>query len=95
MKQPHSQARSRFTSWIRVFAFVALLATRWPATASSGPPPLKGYITELPPESASERAARHQKVAERRAGTIVIVHRGASAFAPENTLEAYAAAIRG
>src|SRR5262249_47245803 len=29
----------------------------------------------------------------RRAGTVVICHRGASAFAPENTLEAYSAAL--
>ena len=93
MKQSHSHSASRFTSWIEVFALVVLLATRWPAGAGSGPPPLKGYITELPPELASERAVRHQKVAERRAGTIIIVHRGAAAFAPENTLEAYAAAM--
>ena len=45
------------------------------------------------PESAPEREARHRKIAERRSGPIVIVHRGASALAPENTLEAYAAAM--
>lgn len=55
--------------------------------------PIKGYIATLPAESAAEREARHALVAARRAGPIVIVHRGASAFAPENTLEAYAAAI--
>jgi hypothetical protein len=75
-----------------VFALVASLVAGWPTAAEAGPRPLKGYITNLPPESASESAARHQRVAERRAGTIVIVHRGATAFAPENTLEAYAAA---
>jgi glycerophosphoryl diester phosphodiesterase len=51
------------------------------------------YINELPPETASAREKRHQHISERRAGTIVIVHRGASAFAPENTLEACAAAM--
>jgi len=32
------------------------------------------------PESAPEREARHRKIAERRGGPIVIVHRGASAL---------------
>ena len=36
---------------------------------------------------------RHKKIAERRSRPVVIVHRGAWAFAPENTLEAYAAAM--
>jgi hypothetical protein len=44
-------------------------------------------------ETPEEREARHQKIAERRSGPIVIIHRGAWAFAPENTLEAYAAAM--
>ena len=47
----------------------------------------------VPPEPAVARLARHERVAARRAGTLVICHRGASAFAPENTLEAYAAAM--
>src|SRR3954464_1592775 len=51
------------------------------------------FVRELKPESSASRAARHQLVAKRRAGPIVIVHRGASAIAPENTLEAYAAAM--
>jgi glycerophosphoryl diester phosphodiesterase len=54
---------------------------------------LSGYITSIPPESAEHREARHKKIAERRAGPAVIVHRGAWAFAPENTLEAYSAAM--
>jgi hypothetical protein len=53
----------------------------------------KGYITAIPPESSESRAARHRKIAQRRSGPTVIVHRGAWAFAPENTLEAYAAAM--
>jgi len=56
--------------------------------------PLPGYIDRIPPESPKARAARHARVAERRAqATYVLVHRGASAFAPENTLEAHAAAM--
>ena len=54
---------------------------------------LDGYIVSLPVESSADREARHKKIAARREGPIVIVHRGASAFAPENTLEAYAAAM--
>lgn len=52
-----------------------------------------GYILSPHPEAASARAARHQQIADRRQGPIMIVDRGASAFAPENTLEAYAAAM--
>jgi hypothetical protein len=55
--------------------------------------PVSGYIASVPLESKEERVQRHQKVTERRKGTAIIVHRGASAFAPENTLEAYAAAM--
>jgi hypothetical protein len=51
------------------------------------------YQNELGPESATERAARHQRVAQRRAGPVVMVHRGAAAFAPENSLQAYAGAM--
>lgn len=52
-----------------------------------------GYITFIASESAEHREARHKRIAEWRCGPIVIVHRGAWAFAPENTLEAYAAAM--
>lgn len=52
-----------------------------------------GGIDKIPPETPSQRQARHARIAERRAGPVVIVHRGASAFAFENTLEAYAAAM--
>jgi glycerophosphoryl diester phosphodiesterase len=52
-----------------------------------------GYVRQIPLEAPAERAERHRRVAERRAGTVVMVHRGAAAFAPENTLEAYAAAM--
>ncbi len=52
-----------------------------------------GYIVSLPAEAMADREARHKIIAARRNGPIVIVHRGASAFAPENTLEAYAGAM--
>jgi type 1 glutamine amidotransferase len=52
-----------------------------------------GHITAIPPESPEDRDARHRKIAGRRSGPVVIVHRGAWAFAPENTLEACAAAM--
>lgn len=42
-------------------------------------------------ESPSAAAARQRRVAERRAGTQIICHRGALEFAHENTLEAYRA----
>jgi len=54
---------------------------------------LKGYITSIAPEPATHREERHKEIARRRSGPVVIVHRGAWAFAPENTLEAYAAAM--
>lgn len=52
-----------------------------------------GYLLEIPPEPDEAAALRHQAVEKRRAGPAIMVHRGAVAFAPENTLEAYAAAM--
>ncbi len=52
-----------------------------------------GYIRKVPPESPQARAARCGKVARRRKAKPLMVHRGASKLAPENTLEAYAAAM--
>ncbi len=43
------------------------------------------------PVSTDAAAARHARVAQRRAGPHIICHRGASEFAKENTLEAYRA----
>jgi len=64
-----------------------------PIPANAAAKRLRGYITAIPPESSEDRRARHRKIAERRSGPVVIVHRGAWALAPENTLEAYAAAM--
>jgi len=47
-----------------------------------------------PLEAPEQRAARHEQVARRRAGTPVICHRGAAEFGIENTLAAYEAALR-
>jgi len=52
-----------------------------------------GYIAVVPPESNAARTARHKAMAEVRSRPIIICHRGASAFAPENTLEAFASAL--
>jgi hypothetical protein len=51
--------------------------------------PVPGHINTIPPESEEARAARHKKIAERRANVPILVHRGAHKFDPENTLEAY------
>ncbi len=55
--------------------------------------PVLGYINQIPPESDEQRALRHNKIAARRQGTPVMVHRGDRTAARENTLEAYAAAM--
>jgi hypothetical protein len=67
-----------------------------PAAEPSGQPAAErvlGYIGSLPTETPAERSERHKRVAERRKGTPIIVHRGANWLAPENTLEAYAMAM--
>ena len=69
----------------------ALLAAAAPLSAQGKA--VLGYIRDVPPETAAAREARHQRVAERRRGTCILVHRGAASIAPENTLEAYAAAM--
>ncbi|MBM3458495.1 MAG: glycerophosphodiester phosphodiesterase, partial [Armatimonadetes bacterium] len=56
-------------------------------------PPLPGGLTAPLPEPASHREVRKRRVAARRQGPAILVHRGAAAFAPENSLEAYAAAM--
>ena len=46
-----------------------------------------------PVETPAEAKRRHERVAERRGGTDIICHRGASEFAHENTLEAFRNAV--
>jgi len=80
--------------WITILALnIAMAACLSPATAGADAEVLDGYILSLPLESSADREVRHRKIAARREGPIVVVHRGAAAFAPENTLEACAAAI--
>src|SRR5438045_7874824 len=57
------------------------------------PRSLNGYTGVVPLEPPAARQARHERVAARRAGPVIICHRGASDLAPENTLEGYTAAI--
>jgi hypothetical protein len=64
-----------------------------PRPPREGAAPRLGGLRAVPPETESARSARHLRVAERRKGPVVIVHRGASSFSPENTLEAYDAAM--
>lgn len=77
-------------SWL-VASAVALVAVAAGCARRSGA--VLGYINEVRPESPDVRAERHRLVAVRRAGLPIIVHRGVSRIAPENTLEAYAAAM--
>lgn len=56
-------------------------------------PLINGYIVQPLPETKDQREARLAKVAGRRTGTMLLVHRGATAFAPENSLEAFLAAM--
>lgn len=63
------------------------------AAPQSDPQRIRGYVDAIPAETEAAHAERHRRVAARRAGTPVLVHRGASRFAPENTLEAFAAAM--
>jgi hypothetical protein len=76
--------------WLRWFALGLALA---PQGLGAGGEFAREYLLELAPETATERLVRRQRLAERRAGPLVIVHRGAAAFAPENTLQAYASAM--
>lgn len=75
----------------RPWLLLPVLLWLWVAihSALAGP----GYIREVRAESPGVREARHRRVTERRTGPMVIVHRGASGIAPENSLEAYAAAM--
>jgi glycerophosphoryl diester phosphodiesterase len=51
------------------------------------------YARKLPKETEEQKEERHLRVSQRRGKIPIMVHRGAAKFAPENTLEAYAAAI--
>ena len=75
------------------FLFCAVGVAVWLVSHAAGFAGDQPSVTKPSQESDAERSARHLRIAERRAGPIVIVHRGASAFAPENSLAAYSAAM--
>ena len=70
------------------FLFCAVVVAVWLGSNAAGLAGKKQSATKPSQESDAERSARHARIAERRAGTIIIVHRGASAFGPENSLAA-------
>jgi len=93
MLRPSYRNDGSMTQWIRKtcgavgLAVLCATALQRPAAADFA------SIREVRSESAAARETRHRRVVERRAGPMIIVHRGASAIAPENSLEAYAAAM--
>jgi len=77
-------------------ALASVMAAAMPtagAAAQDEPARRRGYINSIPAETPEVRRSRHALVAERRKGIMLLVHRGASKFAPENTLEAYSIAM--
>lgn len=77
-----------------IFSAVLMIMSNPASSETAAEKPLiNGYIVQPLPETKAEREARLAKVAERRKGTMLLVHRGASAFAPENSLEAFLAAM--
>lgn len=79
---------------LRSVAGLVLLWAGFAAAAESSSPFLAEPPTEPEVEAPARREYRHFVIAGRRQqGPLVIVHRGATAFAPENSLEAYAAAM--
>lgn len=78
---------------LRITAFLAISAVLCTHPARTAPR-ARGYDREPQPETAAAREKRYREVAARRAQPVLVLcHRGAAAFAPENTLEAYAAAL--
>jgi hypothetical protein len=66
---------------------LALFLLVWSGLGASAAPP------EVPAETPAEAKLRHERVAQRRKGTGILCHRGASEHAHENTLEAFRAAF--
>ena len=84
----------RFPSWTLTLPAVLLACQAAALPASSAPLDNKtAAADQKAEETAAQAAARHERVASRRAQVMVICHRGASEFAHENTLEAYRAAL--
>jgi hypothetical protein len=72
---------------------IAFLFIMLSLTSAQADELVSGYITHILPESKQARQKRHEIIAKRRASIPLMVHRGATKEAPENTLEAYAAAM--
>jgi hypothetical protein len=74
----------------KLLVFIGLALEVWLVAARADPPliTLPDPRAALRPEAAAQRDARHVRVADARSRTIVILHRGAWEFAPENTLSA-------
>jgi glycerophosphoryl diester phosphodiesterase len=70
---------------------LALLLFLLPAGLFASPPAPAADPPAVPPETPAEAVRRHEGVAGRRKGAVVICHRGASEHAHENTLEAFRA----
>lgn len=68
-------------------------ALRWLAASAVAIPTAVRLTSLVRAESPAEAAQRKRRVAERRASTHILCHRGAAEFAHENTLEAYRAAL--
>lgn len=79
----------RAPRWLPIFALLLTCL----AVAARGDEPRAPDGLSPRAETSDESADRERRVAERRAGLIVICHRGAVEFARENTLEAYRAAF--
>jgi glycerophosphoryl diester phosphodiesterase len=84
---------TRMMNMPKAFLTAIILLSLVLTHAGLGAAAVRGHIRDVSAESVRKAQARHEMIAARRAGPIIIVHRGASAFAPENTLEAYAAAM--
>jgi len=77
-----------------MFVSTALTMGLWLAAANLETPlvTVPNPQAALKPETEHERQARHASVAKARAGTVIILHRAAWQYAPENTLSGIRAA---
>ncbi len=83
----------RWSGTARVFRCLFWLAVPGAVVRPADQVLVQQYDTRISEETAAAREARHRAVAERRRGPVVMVHRGATAVAPENSIEACAAAL--
>jgi hypothetical protein len=81
--------RNRMMNLFCVAAGICLLAAGRGEPLVSVPDP----SAALQPETSQQRQLRHEKVAKARAGTAIILHRGAAESAPDNTLAAIRIAL--